>query len=90
MGFLAHYGPRPTLVLQFSVSSLYIDLPAAASVLARRAWERHASSAEEGYSWGSGSAQSTVKKPKNTRGIVNDSLLASVLLVQVATKHTSS
>lgn len=68
-----------------SVSSLCKDLPAAASVLACRAQKQHALSAEEG----SGSAQSTVDTPRSMKGTVNDSLLASVLLVQVAARHIS-
>lgn len=89
VGFLAGYVPRPTLVLQFSVSSPRTDLLAAASVLAHRAREQHASSAEEWYSMGSGPARSTVNTLRSMRGPVNDSLLAPVLLVQAASRHTS-
>ncbi|KAK4816448.1 hypothetical protein QYF61_017176 [Mycteria americana] len=44
------------------------NLEPAASVLAHRAWEQHALSAEEGYWLGSGPAKSTVNTPRSMRG----------------------
>jgi len=54
-------------------------------MVACRAEEWHASSAEQGCLPGSG--QSTVNKLKNLGKTVNDSLLVSVLLVEVAAGH---